>query len=295
MVPMGRHEDRARARAYLIGRGIGQSLSPAVYDAAFRVVGMEASFGLLDVEQHELGRAEAIVREPSCLGATVTMPYKFWARGVADDADEVAAACGAANLLVNRAGRLRAGNTDALAMARMLGRRAHALAGTEALVAGAGGAAAAAIWAVASVRVGRLVIVARRQEAAEQTAALARRLRSAAHIEAHAGHPLPVPPGQYGLVVQATPLGAGAPEEDPLPRLPLRPGMLVYDLVYRRDGPTALQRRALASGAELVDGAGHLVEQAIDAFEALADTKAPVQAMREALEATLGFRAHVVA
>jgi shikimate 5-dehydrogenase len=73
-----------------------------------------------------------------------------------------------------------------------------------------------------------------------------------------------------------------------VPRAALRAGLLVYDVVYRRDGPTRLQSEALAAGAPVCDGLAHLFEQAPFTFRLLTGHEPPRAAMREGLVAAAG-------
>jgi len=281
------------ATAYLVGHHISHSLSPPAYQAAFQACGIDAEYRLLDVDDTELERANQLIRADRCLGCTVTMPHKSWAASIADEADAAVAECGAANLLVNDNGRLFARNTDAEALASLLSLRRDRLQEGTALVLGAGGAAAAAIWALVRSSPNRIVVAARSVDKARKLAGKAAS-KTTDMLGATSGPtamPLEEAPslaGSVALLVNATPLGMHDGEEDPLPGLPISSNMLVYDLVYRREGPTALALRALLAGAELVDGAGHLLEQAYPAFEAWTGLQAPRAAMWSAVAHELG-------
>jgi shikimate dehydrogenase len=109
--------------------------------------------------------------------------------------------------------------------------------------------------------------------------------------------PFPVEAGPLGdvgralagatLVLNATPLGVAEGDGSPVPRAALRPGLLVYDVVYRREGPTPLQADALAAGALVCDGLAHLFEQAPFTFRLLTGHEPPRAVMLESLvEAT---------
>ncbi len=275
--------------AYLIGHDISHSLSPPIYRAAFGALGIDATYDLFDVEAQDLGLAEAALHKPDTIGANITMPHKFWAVSIADDIDDTARACGAANLLVVTSGRIQARNTDALAIAALLGEHGEHISRSLALLTGAGGAAVAGLWALTQVPPRELVIAARRPEAAEALAATARgALRSSVSISTRSLDQLDDSIGTVGVAIQATPLGMHDPNEDALARMTIPPDSLIYDLVYRREGYTALQRRALASGALVVDGAGHLFQQAMPTFQAFTGQEPPRSVMQEALMAQIG-------
>jgi shikimate dehydrogenase len=88
------------------------------------------------------------------------------------------------------------------------------------------------------------------------------------------------------LLVNATPIGT-AEEVSPVPAELLRPGLAVFDLVYR-PSPTRLVREARQAGAPARAGAGMLLRQAALSFSLWSDAIAPIDAMREALRVELG-------
>jgi shikimate dehydrogenase len=153
---------------------------------------------------------------------------------------------------------------------------ATAPAGRTALVLGAGGAARACAWSVASDGAAGVVVAARdpsRAEAAVQPAldGTPASLRVIAFVDAGAW---PV-----DLVVNATPL-----ELPPLP--PVTPGGVVVDLRYR-PAVTPLVRRARAAGATAHTGLGLLIRQAALSFERWTGRAPPLEAMRRAAEEEL--------
>ncbi len=269
--------------AYLVGARIAHSLSPAMHNAAFAAAGLDARYELLDVTADEVGAALARLRRPDCLGANVTMPHKRMAAAAADRASAAVERCGAANLLVNRDGRLEAGNTDVLAIGALLRRRLGHLRGGGVAVAGAGGGAAAVLEALMGLPVARVVLLTRRLAPAR---ALADRYQPhlgipcTARLIATVGEELLAP---FCLLVNATPVGMAPADPSPVPAAALHSGLLVYDLVYRREGPTALQRAAAARSLGVVDGLTHLLWQAEPTFEALTGRPCPPEVMRAAL------------
>jgi shikimate dehydrogenase len=270
-------------RAFLLGEHIAHSLSPAIHNAAFAALGLDAEYGLLDVPPAGLAAALARLREPDCFGANVTMPYKEEVLASTDDCSEDVRRCGAASLLVNRGGRLTAHNNDVEAIAACLALRAATVGRGAAVILGAGGSAAAALEAMRRVPPRRALVLARRPEAAS---ALVARARERVPFPVEAG-PLTGAAGALAgatLVLNATPLTA----DSPVPPAALRAGLLVYDVVYRREGPTRLQSDALAAGALVCDGLAHLFEQAPFTFRLLTGHEPPRAVMLESLVAATG-------
>ncbi len=277
----------AGRRAFLLGQHISHSLSPVIHNPAFRAVGLDCRYELLDVPRSELEAALERLRGEESLGANVTMPYKRDVLVAADERSEAVERCGAGNLLVNRGGTLSLYNTDVEAIAACLARQAPTVATGTAILVGAGGSAAAILEALRRVPPRRVRVLARRLEAARE---LARR----------AGEWLPAPIEVARLsgtedefrdavvVFNATPLGMNEDDPSPVPLDALRPGLLVYDIVYRRSGLTRLQAEALARGSLVCDGADHLLQQALPTFRLLTGVEPPESVMREALVGATG-------
>jgi shikimate 5-dehydrogenase len=133
------------------------------------------------------------------------------------------------------------------------------------------------------------VVLARRPEAAK---ALVERARPWLGVPIEAGH---LAEGSRALaeavvIFNATSVGVHAGDPSPVPREVLRPGLLVYDIVYQREGHNTLQTEALAAGALVCDGMRHIFEQGPFSFQMLTDREAPRQLMLESLIAATGRR-----
>ena len=190
-------------------------------------------------------------------GANVTAPLKEKAAESAGRLTTAAKALGAVNVL--RFGRgVQGHNTDADGLRDALREAGLAIRGKSALVFGAGGAARAAGWALASEGAKKVRFCARTAARAERAAkALKPHFRKTSFS---AGAPV-----ASDIWVNATPLGMkGFSDRSPAPRALASPELAV-DLVYGRR--TAFQRDAASRGARVTDGAAMLVHQALRAWE----------------------------
>lgn len=237
----------------LVGLPIGHSVSPAMHNAGFAELGVDAVYVPLPAADVDDLRsfAEAFALE----GASVTAPYKEAALALADLRDEIATQVGAANTLTWRDGRVRASNTDVSGFLASLSAGnlgpAAAWNGRRAAVLGAGGAARAVIVALQSA--GVAVTVYGRDD---------HRTREAAAGLGAAVGSRPVPPGSWDLLVNATPVGTyPAAAETPFPEARFD-GLLVSDLVYNPPD-TRLMRDARAAGCPAIGGLEMLVAQAV--------------------------------
>jgi shikimate dehydrogenase len=265
-------------RLAVLGHPVAHSRSPAMQNAALAELGLEEewSYEAIDVAPDAF---EAQVREmvaAGFAGANVTIPHKEAALRLADTASPVAHAIGAANTLSFEAGRIHADNTDAGGLIHALPGRVR---GRRALVLGAGGAARAAIWALATENaVVDVVDVWNRTGRRAEEIALQL-----------GGAPVETPRlSSYGLIVNATSVGLHG--ENPFEELqPLVEGkpesdQVVVDLVYG-NSPTQLIEAANAVGAHTVDGIEILVQQGALSLEIWTQRPAPLDAMRTAARA----------
>jgi shikimate dehydrogenase len=240
----------------LIGGRTGASFSPAVWNRVFSDFAIPLEYRSHDIQPTDLAHAVSEVRDPGVAAANVTMPYKGRAAELADVRDEDVERAGVTNFLVNRSGRLHAGNTD-LAAVRVALRQITV---ARALWLGAGGAGTAALGgAIGAVR---HVVIADRDEAAARK--LAARARGwGMHASVVAWEAVGGTAEGADLIVNATPIGMDADDQ----RSPVAAELLahrpaVYDFVYRKD-MTPLQVMALDAGCRLYDGLAHLTQQAV--------------------------------
>ncbi len=154
------------ALAGVIGRPVAQSLGPAMHNAAFRAMGLDAVY--LAFDSPDPAGCLAGARALGVLGLSVTMPHKTAILPLLDHVDPQAVGIGAVNTVVNDGGRLAGFNTDTLGILEAVRTRIEPR-GLTALVVGAGGAGRAAAWALAGAGA-RLFIANRSRERGEALA-----------------------------------------------------------------------------------------------------------------------------
>lgn len=247
----------------LLGEGIAYSASPAMMAAAFGALGLPHRYVLADVAPDAVPAAVAGLRDAEAGGANVTVPHKAAVAALVDEVSEVAREAAAVNTVVREGDRLIGHNTDMPATVEAIGRLCPDGI-SHALVLGAGGVSRAVQLALAKVGVERITVL-RRSDGS---------IGSLAEVIASAD-----------LLVNATPIGTGS-DTSLVPARLLRPDLAVLDLVYR-PSPTRLVREARSVGAPAEAGAAILLGQAWRSLELWLGLRAPVEAMRAALEAEL--------
>jgi len=283
----------------LIGYPLGHSLSPRLHTAALQALGLPGEYHLYPLApgpelQPALNALLERMRRGELHGLNVTIPHKQAVVPLLDECSPAAEAIGAVNTIVARHGRLIGDNTDAPGFLADLRRAFPRLSASgDALMLGAGGAARAVIYALATAG-WRVHAAARRPE---QAHALVAGLYRAIPPGLPAGAPadaslhalalgasalagLPT----LSLVVNTTSAGM-APDTalDPWPAdAPFPTAAVLYDLVYNPP-ETALMRRAAQAGLAVTNGIGMLVEQAALAFERWTGLEAPRKTMWQAV------------
>lgn len=277
----------ASTRLYaVLGRPVSHSLSPAMHNAAFKALGMDAVYLAFEVGPDDLGRALDGAWALGFGGLNVTVPLKKEAFRLAVEKDDTALVTGAANTLVRHSGGWKAHNTDVEGFLGAVGRElGFNPAGKKAVVLGAGGAARAAVYGLLS-RGAEHVYVASRNFMAAQ--ALADEILSgASRAEAVEIKDIPELLSTGDLLASATPLGLDPEAVWPLPLGGLDPGVKVYDMAYAR-GATSLEAEAVRMGFAAASGRTMLLLQGARAFSLWTGAEPPVLVMGEALESRAG-------
>ncbi|HSK10989.1 MAG TPA: type I 3-dehydroquinate dehydratase [Vicinamibacterales bacterium] len=250
----------------IAGRPIGHSVSPAMHNAAFAALGVDAVYVPFEAEGIEDFRLLAL--ELGLRGASITAPFKVDIVPYLSRADRRVHQAEAANTVKVRGDHWDGRNTDADACLAPLEGRVR-LGGLRVALVGAGGAARAVAAALAGSGAVTTVF-GRRAEAAARVAAIA-------GGEVGRGRP---EAGSWDLLINATPAGTW-PETDRLPvPLDCLGGGLVYDLVYNPPR-TALMAAAEAAGCRALGGLDMLVAQAALQIEWWTGARAPRRLMHE--------------
>lgn len=268
--------------AAVIGSPVQHSLSPAIMNAAFEVMGLDWAFVAFEVAD---GGARGALDAMSALGLgglSVTMPHKTAVADALDRLSADATRLQAVNCVARDGAGLVGHNTDGGGLLDALASdAAFTPAGARCCVVGAGGAGRAVVAALAAAGAAEVAVVNRDPARAAAAAALAGPVGRVTTIDAVA---------VAELVVNATSIGMTQNPGLPLDPASLHEGQLVVDLVYE-PAVTPLLHAAEACGARPVGGLGMLVHQAARAVELWTGDHAPVAAMAEAAQRALAARA----
>lgn len=253
----------------ILGRPVAHSLSPAMHNAAFRELGINAIYVGFPVT--DLAQAVAGIRGLGIQGLSVTIPFKEEIIPLLDELDPQAARMGAVNTVVRRDERLVGYNTDWLGALKALEEKV-VISGKRFLILGAGGAARAIVFAILE-KGGQVAVT---DLDTEKALALAREM----WVEVVSPEYLEEYPA--AVLINATPVGM-EPEVDAIPMEPQLLGRysLVMDIVYRPLA-TRLLKEAQARGCRTIDGLQMLIHQATAQFELWTGRQAHLEVMARA-------------
>ena len=280
--------DGATAVYGILGHPVRQSLSPAMHNAAFGSLSINAAYLPFPTPPEKLEAAVSGLSAADVKGFNLTTPHKTAILPMLAEIRPAARAIGAVNTVRNDGGRLSGANTDGEGFLRSLAEDlSFDPAGKEALLLGAGGAARAIAFALLGAGVSRLVIANRTPARAESLAADCRGQHSGPAIEAASINDLAG--GAPHLLVNATTVGMGDGNgPGALEALCVREagaGIVYHPL----ETPLLTQARAL--GLTHTNGIGMLLYQGAAAFTFWTGREAPVKVMRAALLEAAGSKA----
>ncbi|KAK4802446.1 hypothetical protein SAY86_000649 [Trapa natans] len=272
----------------IIGKPVGHSKSPLLFNAAFKSVGLNAVYlhFLVDDVEKFFNTYSAVDFASGC---SCTIPHKEAALKCMDEIDPIAKKIGAINNIVRRPdGSLTAFNTDYIGAItaiedglRELNGATPAtlspLAGKLFVVLGAGGAGKSLAYGAAQK--GARVVVANRtfaraKELAEKVGGKALTLE-----EVQEFHP------EEGMVLANTTSVGMKPKinETPLAKHALKHYCLVFDAIYTPKD-TRLLKEARETGAVIVYGTEMLIRQGFEQYKNFTGLPAPEELFRQLME-----------
>jgi len=262
----------------IFGSPIEHSLSPAMQNAAFGALGLNACYHAFCVRQESLKDAILGAKAMGFGGLNLTIPLKEKALEIVEP-DALAREIGAVNTVSFRDG-IAGHNTDGVGALLALKASGVDVRGRSILIIGAGGAARAIAYTFAGE--GARISIANRSP---------RRASELAASVGGAGHgldDLEVLVPSADVVINATSVGMNEGDPRLLEGRLLQKDQAVFDIVYNRE--TELLKDAREAGAVAVDGLMMLVYQGAKALEIWTGERAPVEVMERAVREGLGAR-----
>ena len=246
--------------------------SPAMHNAAFAALGLDAVYLPFDVPAEHLGRAIDGARALGLRQLAVSIPHKVAVMDHLDEVEETARRIGAVNTVTRIGRRLVGANTDWLGAMRALEREVD-LKGVRAVVLGAGGTARALVHGL--VERGARVVVLNRTPARAGVIA--------DELGADGAGPLSdLSRTPHEVLVNTTTVGLGR-DESPVEPSAIAAESVVMDAVYEPE-KTRLLSDAEQRGARIISGKWMLVYQAAEQLALWTGREAPIRVMAEAFD-----------
>ena len=277
----------------VIGWPIKHSLSPAMHNAAFKKLGIDAEYKKFEVKPEAL--EDFLINRKEVVGFNITVPHKVRAKEILGKRSEKTLSyvqmSGAINTVKRTKDKFLCLNTDVLGFRRSLKEDlGFEPKDKNIFLVGYGGAGraivAALIWENAP-HPNKIYIY----EASDNTMKSAKE-----HFEKFAiikeklqfitKKEIPSVAASCQLLVNATPVGMKEGDGSPVDKKLLHKDLFIYDVVYNRK--TELVK---AAKSRAVNGLGMFLYQGAHAFEFWTGQKAPVDTMRKALDSALKTKA----
>lgn len=266
----------------IIGYPIKHSLSPAMHNAAFKALGIDAKYEKFKVKPDAL--EDFLLNRKDVKGFNVTVPHKVKAKEILDKQLKViksdyASLCGAINTVKREENSFKYANTDVNGFITSLNEDLKFNPKDKnVLLIGCGGAGRAIIVGL-SDNVRNIYAYDSNRDAVKSAEKLFPKLKGISSKE------MLTAIKDCQLLVNATPIGMKEGDPGVIDKKLLHKGLFVYDVVYNRE--TELVKDAKSLGLSAVGGRGMLLYQGVAAFEFWTGKKAPVDTMREALNKAL--------
>jgi shikimate dehydrogenase len=270
----------------VIGYPIGHSISPKFQQAALDHYNLDIIYEAREVEPVRLEQAMNILRQPSNLGANVTIPHKETIIPLLDELDDLARHIGAVNTIVNRNGRLCGYNTDAPAFIETLKQyKKFDPKDKRVVLLGAGGEGRAASSALVAHGVKKLDIFNRTFIRAKNLVSYLKEYIKQNDVELNA---LPWEESKLrealancDLLVNCTSVGlkySSTEGNSPIAAGLIPKGILAYDLEYN-PLETQFLKEAKSAGADTLSGLSTLVYQGAASFKLWTEMDPPLDIM----------------
>ncbi|MCF7836365.1 shikimate dehydrogenase [Candidatus Gracilibacteria bacterium] len=257
----------------------GHSLSPAMHNAAFKKLGIDASYEFFETPPEKLEEFIQRVRTEHIDGLSISIPHKEKIIPLLDEVTDAAQEIGAVNTVFWRDKKLVGDNTDWLGFSKSFD---NSIENKKVVVLGGGGAARAIIYALLKNNCEVSVITREAWEFEGLQKDFGERIKNYDFIQNLDNY-------SPEILVNSTPLGMKGKFEEMSFVDPVwfeSHQALVFDIVYS-PRETKLVQDAKAAGCETIEGLQMLVNQAVAQFEKFTNQKIEVEMMWSAAIAEL--------
>ena len=269
----------------LIGYPLSHSMSKVIQEAAFKSIGEEGSYDILETEQEDLIDRIKYLRAYGYQGFNVTIPLKVPITLFLSGVDNIANVAGSANTIkIMPDSSLQGYNTDVYGFVEAIPKEIQdEIKGKNIAILGNGGAARAVAVGLSILKVKKLDFYVRNIINAAEMIEMIRRNFPEVEMNCYQIDSLKNL-SEYKMLVNTTPIGMKSkamgisPIDEHIVKT-LSEDAIVYDLVYN-PLKTELIRIAKRNGIKTIGGLDMLIYQGAKAFEIWTGKKPDIQAMK---------------
>ena len=239
----------------VIGNPIDHSLSPKLQNWWLKENNIDATYGKIKLEDHEIKNFVQEIKEQKITGCNVTVPFKKTVIPFLDKLSPEAEQTQSVNTITFDSGDLVGHNTDIAGFDTAIKKLNFNIKGKKVLILGAGGVVSSIIFALKNMHVQEITISNRTREKAENLRALFKNIKILEWGNLTDCH----------MVINATSLGLNN-ETINLDFSNLGHDKLFYDLIYNPP-ETDFLKRGKQLGYKTENGKTMFVYQALEAFK----------------------------
>jgi len=273
----------------VLGYPVKHSFSPAMHNAAFSALKINAKYESFEVKPGELGDFLEKSAGRNIIGLNITVPYKEKILDFAslDPESNYLKQIKAVNTIVKIDGKWKGYNTDIAGFSRHL-KENFTPSGKKAAIIGAGGAARAVAYVLADSGAREIDIFDIDKNKTKDITCMIKsffpnfKINAVDRIEG-------LNIKNKDLLVNATPIGLKETDPCLVEEEVLHKNLFVYDLIYN-PAETKLLTLAKHISAKTANGLGMLLYQGMLSFKIWTGQDAPQEVMRQALQGELNAR-----
>ena len=273
-----------------VGQPIAENPTGEMMEAAFADLGLRWRYVLVEASASELPDIIAAMKALRFKGGNFTVPHKVSVIEHLDGLAESAELIGAVNTVrIENDGRWIGENTDGKGFMMAIEERGVDPKGKSIVILGAGGAARAIGVELVLAGAASITILNRSRKRGEDLVATLQKSGCKKTNLVEWDHTFAVP-ASTDILVQATSIGLGAPDDRPdIDSASIGRGMVVCDVIPNPPN-TKFLLEAEENGAVTMDGLSMIVNQAATALQLWSGLEPNTKVMRDALEEGLGLR-----
>ena len=269
----------------LLGNPVSHSISPAMHNAAFDLLGLDFSYMAFNVESENFKTAIDGLKAINCAGFNLTMPFKTDIIPYLDEIDDAAALSHSVNTVVIDNGKLKGYTTDGIGFLESMTDHGIKYKGSTITILGAGGAATSIITQAALDGVSKINIFKRKNASFDKVVDFADKISKATECDCFVYDMADMDILEFSLeesdiLINGTNVGMGDDNNSLIPKEFLHSGLTVCDVIYHPE-QTKLLKEAAHKGCKTMNGKYMLLYQGAAAFKLWTGHDMPVSDIKE--------------